>query len=79
MPVASNVGGIIRAFVVVLRDARLVQSVDDVGALEVLLPKMRSTVSNLLIFAEDVKRPVRLVTRVALLERATARKPTAIV
>ena len=79
MLVAGNASGIVRAFVVVLRDARFIEAVDDIGALKVLLPKMRGTVSNLLVFAEEVKRPVRLVTRVALLKRATACKPTVLV
>jgi hypothetical protein len=56
--VASETGGIVRALVMVPTEGRLVKTIDDVGALEVLFPKMGSTVSNFLIMTQLVKRPV---------------------
>jgi hypothetical protein len=56
--VASETGSIVRAFVVVTAERCFVETVDDVGALEVLFPKMGSTVSNFLIMTQLVKRPV---------------------
>jgi hypothetical protein len=58
IPIASETGGIVRALVVVPTEACFVQTIDDVGALEVLFPKMRSTVSNFLIMTQLVKRSV---------------------
>jgi len=56
--VASETGSIVRALVVVPTERCLVETIDDVGALEVLFPKMGSTVSNFLIMTQLVKRPV---------------------
>jgi len=56
--VASETGSIVWALVVVPTERCLVETIDDVGALEVLFPKMGSTVSNFLIMTQLVKRPV---------------------
>jgi hypothetical protein len=58
IPVASETGSIIGALVVVPTEACFVETVDDVCALEVLFPKMGSTVSNFLIMTQLVKRSV---------------------
>jgi hypothetical protein len=46
--------------------------------LEILLPKMRSTVSSFLIIAYSIKWSVRHVPRVSLPKRAAACKSTAL-
>jgi hypothetical protein len=77
--VARNAGRVVWSFVMVPYESRVVESVDDIGALEVLLSKMRSTVSNLLIMTESIKRPVGHVSRVSLLKRTAACEATAVV
>ena len=52
--VTGEAGGIVRSLVVVLRYSGSVESIDNVGALEVLLPKMVSTVRSLGLFANRV-------------------------
>jgi hypothetical protein len=58
IPVPSNTGGIVGALMVVPTKACFVKTIDDVGALKVLFPKMGSTVSNFLIMTQLVKWPV---------------------
>jgi len=72
IPVPSDARSVVRALMVVSREARLIETVDDVGALEILLPKMGRTVSNFLIMTYYVKGSVRLVTRKALFQRVIA-------
>jgi hypothetical protein len=72
--VTRNTSGIVRTFVVVTSETSCVETVDDISSLEVLLSKMRCTVSNLFILAEYIKWPVRRVSRITLLQRATACK-----
>jgi len=59
--------------VVIATKACIIEPVDDVGALEILLPKMGSTVSDFLIMTYYVKGSMRLVTRKALLQGISAR------
>lgn len=59
--VAGNAGCIVGTFVVVTTNARLIEPVDDVGTLEVLFPKMWSSVCNLFIVTQLVERSVGLV------------------
>jgi len=58
IPVSSDTGGIVGALMVVPTKACFVKTIDDVGALKVLFPKMGSTVSNFLIMTQLVKWPV---------------------
>jgi hypothetical protein len=77
--VARDAGSIIGAFVVVARKSGSVESVDDIGALEALLPKMGSTVSKFFIFANRIKRPDGHVSRISLPKRAIAGQASALV
>jgi hypothetical protein len=70
--VARDAGCIVRTFVMVTRETRNVEAVDDVRALKVLLPKMRSTVSKFFFLTDCVKRSVALVAWVTLAKRPTA-------
>lgn len=72
VPVAGDAGSIVWTLVVVATNARLIETVDDVGALEVLFPKVWSTVSNLLIMTQLVEWAVRLVAWVACFEGASS-------
>jgi hypothetical protein len=72
MPVPRNAGGVIGALVMVSSGARCIESINDISALEVLLSKMRSTVSNLFVFADRIEWSVGHVSRVSLLKRAAA-------
>lgn len=76
MFVASNVGSIVWSFVVVTSWTDCIEAVDYVRALEILLPKMRRTVSYFLIFLQSIKRPVGHVARVSLSKRAAAPEST---
>jgi hypothetical protein len=76
--IACNAGGVVGTFVVVTSEASGVEAVDDIGSLEVLLSKMRGTVSNFFIFTQCIKWPVRHVSRVSLLKRATASESAAL-
>jgi hypothetical protein len=76
--VASDVGSIVGTFVVVTSGTDGIEAVDYVRALEVLLPKMRRTVSDFLIFAEGIKRPMGHIARVSLSKRAAASKSAAL-
>jgi hypothetical protein len=75
--VARDAGGIIGAFMVVTSRARYIEPIDDISTLEVLLSKMRGTVSNLFILADCVKWPVRHVSGVSLLKGTAACKSLA--
>ena len=66
MSITRKAGSIVGAFVMVRGESCTVESVDDVGALEVLLPKMVSTVSGFLIFTDLVQWLVRHVAWVSL-------------
>jgi hypothetical protein len=68
MLVTGDSGSVVWALVVVLTKRRLVEAVDDICALEILLPKMRSTVSKFFFFTDLVKRPVGPVARIALFQ-----------
>jgi hypothetical protein len=72
MPVPRDAGGVIRALVMVSSGARCIEPINDISALEVLLSKMRGTVSNLFIFADRIEWSVGHVSRVSLLKRAAA-------
>jgi|TARA_R110002003_G_scaffold126_46_gene11813 hypothetical protein len=76
--VACKAGRVIWSLVVVTSKAGCIESIDDVGTLEILLPKMRSTVSSFLIIAYSIKWSVRHVPRVSLPKRAAACKSTAL-
>jgi len=64
--IARNAGSIIWSFVVITCESGVVETIDDICAGKVLLPKMRSTVSNLLVITNDIKWPVGSISRVAL-------------
>jgi hypothetical protein len=68
MLVAGDGGSVVRALVVVLTERRLVEAVDHVCTLEILLPKMGSTVSKFFFFTYLVKRSVGPVARIALFQ-----------
>jgi hypothetical protein len=72
MLVARNASRVVRPFVVITGKASSVETIDDISALKILLPKMRSTVSNFFIFTERIKWPVRQVSGISLSQRATA-------
>ena len=55
IPVPSDTGGIVGALMVVPTKACFVKTIDDVGALKVLFPKMVSTVRSLGLFANRVQ------------------------
>jgi hypothetical protein len=76
--VACDAGGVIWTFVMITSGPRYVEPINDISALKVLLSKMRGTVSNLFVFADRVKWPVRHVSRISLLKRATACKSLAL-
>jgi hypothetical protein len=75
--VARDASGVIRTFMVVTSRPRCIEPIDNIGALEVLLSKMRGTVSNLFILTDCVKWPVRHVSRISLLKRSAACKSLA--
>jgi hypothetical protein len=77
--VAGEAGCIVRALVVVARKAGGIQTIDNVSALEVLPPKMGSTVSNFFVLTEYIKWSVTSVSRVTLPERTTARESSTLV
>jgi hypothetical protein len=65
--VAGDVSGIIGALVVITA-ADGIETVNNVSALEVLLPEMMSTVCRFGVFAQDVKGPVGVVPGIAFLQ-----------
>lgn len=59
---------------VISGNTRTIQSINDISTSEVLLSKMRSSVSGFLVFAKLVEWPMGFVARIALPQRATTGK-----